>query len=110
MGNKIQVDSYDAYRDPHNYFVSAGVVGGWPLLAVAIFGLVLMFMGSLKGLMRHNTNLKMLGLFLLCHIPVFMIYHVYLSLGGLADRLYWLIFGYLAVVPSRVGLSEKSDT
>lgn len=93
----FSVNSYNAMQDPHNYFASAGVIGGWPLLIVAIIGYVMMVIGALKGLLRHNDKMRMLGILLIAHLPVFLIYHVHISLGGMADRLYWLCFGYLAL-------------
>ena len=40
---------------------------------------------------------KLLGIYMLSHIPILVIYHAHLSIGGVADRLYWLIFGFLAL-------------
>jgi hypothetical protein len=37
---------------------------------------------------------------MLTQIPIIFIYHIHLSMGGIADRIYWIIFGYMA-------LSEK---
>ena len=91
----IEVESYNSFKDPHNFFVSAAVIGGIPLLIYAIIGYLLMIFGTIKGLTQIDPNRIIIGLFLLAHLPVFIIYHAHFSLGGIADRLYWLMFGYL---------------
>lgn len=91
----IEVESYNSFKDPHNLFVSAGVIGGYPLFFFAIIGYILMVFGAFKGLNQADPNRQILGLFLLSHLPVFVIYHAHFSLGGIADRIYWLVFGYL---------------
>ena len=91
----IEVESYNSFKDPHNLFVSSAVIGGYPLLLLAIIGYILMIFGAIKGISQIDPNRIILGLFLLAHLPVFVIYHAHFSLGGIADRIYWLIFGYL---------------
>jgi hypothetical protein len=54
-----------------------------------------MIAGAIKGLMQNLPERQIIGLFLLSHLPVFVIYHAHFSLGGMADRIYWLVFGYL---------------
>ncbi|WP_372654632.1 O-antigen ligase family protein [Halobacteriovorax sp.] len=93
----INVGGYNSFKDPHNIFVSAGVIGGWPFMAVVTIGFILMIVGSIRGILKGDENTQVVGIFLLSHIPVFVIYHVHLSLGGMGDRMYWLIFGYLAI-------------
>ncbi len=93
----IEVESYNSFKDPHNLFVSAAVIGGYPLFVYAIFGYVMMIFGAIKGLNQDDPNIQVLGLFLLSHLPVFVIYHAHFSLGGMADRIYWLVFGYLGI-------------
>jgi O-antigen ligase len=98
LGNSregIEVESYNSFKDPHNLFVSAAVIGGYPLFIFAIFGYVLMIFGAFRGINQSDPNRIILGLFLLSHLPVFVIYHAHFSLGGIADRIYWLVFGYL---------------
>jgi O-antigen ligase len=91
----IEVEGYNSFKDPHNLFVSAAVIGGYPLFIYAIFGYLLMIYGAFKGLYAIDPNRQIIGLFLLSHLPVFVIYHAHFSLGGMADRVYWLVFGYL---------------
>lgn len=93
----VDVQGYNSFKDPHNLFVSAGVIAGWPFLIFSVLAYLAMVAGTLKGLANHNLNHQMMALFLLSHLPVFLIYHVHLSLGGLGDRMYWLVFGYLAL-------------
>jgi len=100
-GEGVEMEGYNSFKDPHNLFISAGVIGGWPLLLLSIIGYFMMIMGTLKALVQKDPNRQMLGLFLLSHLPVFVIYHVHLSLGGLGDRMYYLIFGYLALIWSK---------
>lgn len=91
----IEVEGYNSFKDPHNLFVSAATIGGSPLLVFAIIAYLLMIMAAIKGMIQNDPNKKIIGLFLLSHLPVFVIYHAHFSLGGMADRIYWLIFGYL---------------
>ena len=93
----IEVESYNSFKDPHNLFVSAAVIGGYPLFVFAILGYIMMVYGAFKGINQIDPNRQILGLFLLSHLPVFVIYHAHFSLGGIADRIYWLIFGYLGL-------------
>jgi len=98
----IEVESYNSFKDPHNLFVSAAVIGGYPLFALAIFGYILMIVGSIRGMRHRDNNQKILGIFLLAHLPVFVIYHAHFSLGGMGDRIYWLVFGYLGISDSEI--------
>ncbi|MBC7537961.1 MAG: O-antigen ligase family protein [Bacteriovorax sp.] len=91
----IEVESYNSFKDPHNLFVSAAVIGGYPLFFFAIIGYILMIFGAFRGINQTDPNKQIIGLFLLSHLPVFVIYHAHFSLGGIADRIYWLSFGYL---------------
>ena len=93
--NGIEVESYNSFKDPHNLFISAGVIGGYPLLILSIIAYLLMIAAVLKGLKEDNVHRQTMALFLLAHLPVFIIYHANFSLGGMGDRLYWLVFGYL---------------
>lgn len=97
----IEVETYNSFKDPHNLFVSAAVIGGYPLFVYAIMGYLLMVAATIKGLRQFDPVKKLMGLFLLSHLPVFVIYHAHFSLGGMADRLYWLVFGYLGQEWSR---------
>lgn len=103
----VDVQGYNSFKDPHNLFVSAGVIAGWPFLIFSVIAYLAMIAGTIKGLSSSNRNHQMVALFLLSHLPVFLIYHVHLSLGGLGDRMYWMVFGYLALyIPS----SQKVTT
>lgn len=93
----IEVEGYNSFKDPHNLFVSAAVIGGYPLMALAFIGYLLMVYGAFKGMNHVDPNHQILGLFLLAHLPVFVIYHAHFSMGGMGDRIYWLIFGYLGL-------------
>jgi len=91
----IEVESYNSFKDPHNLFVSAGVIGGYPLFTLSILGYIMMVFAAFRGISQADPNRAVIGLFLLSHLAVFVIYHAHFSLGGLADRIYWLVFGYL---------------
>lgn len=95
-GSEVDVSNYNAMKDPHNIFVSAGVVGGWPLLVLSAGALLLMCLGSLKALSSVSLSKRQVAIYLLAHIPILVIYHVHLSIGGMADRLYWMVFGFVA--------------
>jgi len=45
----------------------------------------------------NNTAMQIFGIYGVVQIPILIIYHWHLSLGGMADRFYWLVFGYLAL-------------
>lgn len=96
-GNDVSVSNYNAMKDPHNIFVSAGVVGGWPLLSLSAIALILILIGSIKSLSSHDISKRQISVYLFTHIPILVIYHIHLSIGGMADRLYWLVFGFVAV-------------
>lgn len=91
----IEVEGYNSFKDPHNMFISSAVIGGYPLMIVSIIGYLLMIVGVLKGLRESDPNRQTMAIFLLAHLPVFVIYHASFSLGGMGDRIYWLVFGYL---------------
>lgn len=95
-GNDVDVSNYNSFKDPHNIFVSAGVVGGWPLLILAALALGFMTIGALKALKTFSIAKRQIAIYLLAHIPILVIYHIHLSIGGMADRLYWLVFGFVA--------------
>jgi len=98
-GNEgLDVSSYNSFKDPHNIFASAGVVGGWPFIWWTGFFLIALIGFSLKALISDNRELHVLAIYVLVQIPILIIYHWHLSLGGMADRIYWLAFGYLALV------------
>lgn len=99
------VDTYNSFKDPHNIFLSAGVIGGWPFMIVVGFGylaLIYITFTSLRPMNkdRLDTDTKTLAIFLATHLPVFLIYHVHLSLGGIADRVYWCVIGYVILTPT----------
>ncbi|MFV8257529.1 O-antigen ligase family protein [Bdellovibrio bacteriovorus] len=102
-GNEVDVSNYNAMKDPHNIFVSAGVIGGWPLIVLAGISLILMVVGSFKALVSFDISKRQVAIYLLSHIPILVIYHIHLSLGGMADRLYWMVFGFIAASVSRTG-------
>lgn len=95
-GEDVSVSSYNAMKDPHNILISAGVIGGWPLLFMGVIALVLMTIGGLKALKSPDLFKRQVAIYLCAHIPILIIYHIHLSLGGMADRLYWLVFGFVA--------------
>lgn len=100
-GDGVDVSNYNAMKDPHNIFISAGVIGGWPLLVLAGISLILMTLGSLKALGSFDLSKRQVAIYLLSHIPILVIYHLHLSIGGMADRLYWLVFGFVAAAVSQ---------
>lgn len=93
----LNVDSYNSFKDPHNIFASAGVVGGWPFIVWTGIFLVLLAGLACKAMMAESTTLHIFAIYALVQIPILFIYHWHLSLGGMADRFYWLVFGYLAL-------------
>ncbi len=109
-GGDVDVSNYNSMKDPHNIFVSAGVIGGWPLLVMSVISLILMVIGCLKSLQSKDLAKRQLAIYLLSHIPILAIYHVHLSLGGMADRMYWLVFGLVAASAVIVTPEERRET
>ncbi len=99
------VDTYNSFKDPHNIFLSAGVIGGWPFMIIVGFGymaLIYITFTTLRPMNKHrlDADTKTIAIFLATHLPVFLIYHVHLSLGGIADRVYWCVIGYVILTPT----------
>ncbi len=91
------VDNYNSFQDPHNLFISSAVVAGWPFALLVIFGFVMLTIGAITAIWTRNLPQLTLGIYLASHLPILFIYHMHLSLGGLADRLYWMCFGYISL-------------
>ncbi|WII73161.1 O-antigen ligase family protein [Bdellovibrio sp. 22V] len=104
-GNEVDVSNYNAMKDPHNIFISAGVIGGWPLLILSGFAVIFMIIGSFKALGSFDIAKRQVAIYLLAHIPILVIYHIHLSIGGMADRLYWMVFGFVAMSVSQTDKS-----
>jgi len=95
--NENNAGGYNANKDPHNIMVSAGVIGGAGFIAVIVLGLLGLFIIAFKRVRSSAPEVKILAIYILTQLPILMIYHVHLSLGGMADRLYWLIIGFLMI-------------
>jgi hypothetical protein len=106
----FDVSSYDSFKDPHNIFASAGVVGGWPFIIWTFVFLLLLLGISARGLISEDHALQTFAIYLIVQIPILIIYHWHLSLGGMADRFYWLVFGYLATTVSHAPVKHSSRT
>ncbi|NOT80972.1 MAG: O-antigen ligase family protein [Bacteriovoracaceae bacterium] len=91
----IEIEGYNSFKDPHNLFISAGVIGGYPLILISVLAYFLMIAGVIRGLKAESIFRQTVALFLLAHLPVFIIYHASFSIGGMGDRIYYLVFGYL---------------
>lgn len=107
-GGEVDVSNYNAMKDPHNIFISAGVIGGWPLLVLSVVCLILMTIGSLKALLSEDFAKRQVAIYLAAHIPILVIYHIHLSIGGMADRMYWMTFGFVAA--TMTGTIKRSET
>jgi hypothetical protein len=57
----------------------------------------MLIMLAVKALMSENSVMHIFGIYAAVQVPILIIYHWHLSLGGMADRFYWLVFGYLAL-------------
>lgn len=95
--NESEVGQYNANKDPHNIFVSAGVIGGLGFVFIITMGLLGLLYVCKNTIRSSMPELKILSIYLITQIPILVIYHVHLSLGGMADRLYWLIIGYVMI-------------
>lgn len=96
-GQEAEVSGYNANKDPHNLFVSAGVIGGWGFVFITLLGFFGLIFMSANALFSKNEAMKILAVYIITHIPILFIYHMHLSLGGIADRIYWIVIGYMAV-------------
>jgi len=105
----LDVSSYNSFKDPHNIFASAGVVGGWPFILWTGMFLFLLLGLSYKAIMSENPVMHIFGIYMAVEIPILIIYHWHLSLGGMADRFYWLVFGYLALQMQTKNLSKDNE-
>lgn len=115
-GEEADVSHYNAMKDPHNIFVSAGVTGGWPMVFLSVVAVIFMVIGSLKAMASRHKAKSYIAIYLAAHIPILIIYHIHLSIGGMADRLYWLVFGFVATsmfsvkAPMPKGVLNKKTT
>jgi hypothetical protein len=96
-GQDAEISNYSANKDPHNIFISAGVVGGWGFVFLTFIALASLSIASLKSLLSKNKAIQVLAIYMITHIPILFIYHVHLSLGGIADRIYWIVIGYMTL-------------
>ncbi|MFZ4404132.1 MAG: O-antigen ligase family protein [Pseudobdellovibrionaceae bacterium] len=90
-----RLEKYNSQKDPHNFVVSAGVIGGWVFLIYACWGLLSLLYKSIIELRHKDENMRFIAIYLLTQWPILLIYHVHLSVGGMADRVYWLLAGLL---------------
>ena len=95
--NETEVGQYNANKDPHNILVSAGVIGGVGFIAIVFIGFAGLIAVSFQKLRSAPSEFKILAIYVLTHIPILFIYHVHLSLGGMADRFYWIVIGYMMI-------------
>lgn len=92
-----QVGAYDASKDPHNILISAGVIGGYGFIFLVSIGFIGLIILSLNRLFGSSDAIKIIAIYMTTQIPILFIYHMHLSMGGIADRIYWLFIGYLAL-------------
>jgi len=95
--NETDVGQYNANKDPHNILVSAGVIGGFGFIVLVFVGFIGLIAVSFTKLRSATPEFKILAIYVLTHIPILFIYHVHLSLGGMADRFYWIVIGYMMI-------------
>ncbi len=105
-GNDADFSKYSADKDPHNILISAGVIGGWGLIAITSISMLALLVAGLKSLRSKNAALKIIAIYTLSQIPLLIIYHLHFSIGGIADRIYWIVFGYMALKEQRVEVVE----
>lgn len=95
--NETEVGQYNANKDPHNILVSAGVIGGIGFIFLVFIGFAGLIAVSFQKLRSAPPDFRILAIYVLTHIPILFIYHVHLSLGGMADRFYWIVIGYMMI-------------
>ena len=101
-GQDADVSGYNANKDPHNIFVSAGVLGGWVFVFLTLVAFVSLTGATIKSLFSKNNAIKLIAIYMLTNLPILLIYHIHLSLGGIADRIYWVCIGYMALTQSSI--------
>lgn len=106
-GHDADVAGYNANKDPHNILISAGVLGGWGLIFITVLGFSALTIATLKTLLSKSDALKIVSIYVLTHLPILFIYHIHLSVGGIADRIYWIAFGYIALKESDVAADDQ---
>lgn len=95
---EADISKYNSFKDPHNLFVSAAVTAGWPGFILSF----LIFLTLVVAVVRKIANPQsqeefQVAVILASQLPILVIYHIHLSVGGIADRLYWILFGVLAL-------------
>lgn len=95
--NENDVGQYNAFKDPHNILVSAGLIGGWGFVLIVLCGFAGLIIYSFKKLKEASPEFKIMAIYILTHAPILFIYHMHLSLGGMADRFYWIFIGYMMI-------------
>lgn len=110
VGSKeADISSYNSFKDPHNIFVSAAVTAGWPGFALSFLIFIVLSFAVVNKLVRPKTPEEFqVAVILATQLPILVIYHVHLSVGGVADRLYWLLFGLLALASQRYQILKQS--
>lgn len=109
-GVEAEVTGYNASKDPHNLFVSAGVIGGWGFIVLACVGFAALTFSAIRSLKSKSDSLKILAIYMITHLPILFIYHVHLSIGGIADRIYWIVFGYLAITEIDISKDKQKKS
>jgi len=91
------LDSFNEMNDPHNMFIYAGQVGGWPLIVLFMAFYFLLIKKVLYGLLSTHSSVKAIAIVVLLFLAMFFAGGSLFSLGSLMDRFFWLFVGYLAV-------------
>ncbi len=107
-GQDADVAGYDANKDPHNIFVSAGVLGGWGFVGLTLVAILALSIATIKSLFSNNRAMQLLAIYMIVNIPILLIYHIHLSLGGIADRIYWIAIGYMAITEAKRTSQDKA--
>ncbi|MFN3453514.1 MAG: O-antigen ligase family protein [Pseudobdellovibrio sp.] len=95
--NENDVGQYNANKDPHNLLVSAGVIGGIFFIVIVALGFLILIFKSMQKLKSKDPVYKVMAIYMITQLPILFIYHMHLSMGGMADRVYWLIVGYMCI-------------
>lgn len=95
INGPISIKNFSEQGDPHNLFLYAGQVGGIPLLTLALIGISMLLLATLKELRNGADDKKIIAALIISFIPVFLIGGSMISAGSLLDKILWMNIGYL---------------
>ena len=72
------------------------------MVLLCAVGFCALGVASFRSLFSKSDAIKIISIYILTHLPILLIYHMHLSIGGIADRMYWIFFGYMTITESDI--------